>query len=135
MANIKIDTETFRVISIFERVTKVQPRDCILSENSAYFLIDGGKTGLAIGKKGVTAKKLARLISKDVRIFEYSENPETLVKNLIPSAENIEISGPIAKLMVPEKNKPAVIGRGGKNINVVKEFLERHCGITDLKIR
>ncbi len=133
--NIKIDTETFRVISIFERVTKVQPKDCILSENSAYFLVEQDKMPFAIGKSGSTAKKLSRILAKEVRIFQYSSDPATLIKNLIPSAEDIEVSGNSAKLSIPSKNRSMVIGRGGKNINIVKEFLERHCGISQIKFK
>ena len=135
MMKLKIDTETFRIISIFERVARVQPKDCILSENSAYFLIDPDGMPLAIGKQGSTAKKLSRILAKEVRIFQYSSDPSTLIKNLVPSAENIEVSGSSAKLSIPAKDKSAAIGRGGKNINVIKEFLERHCGITEVKIR
>ena len=135
MNKIKIDTETFRIISIFERVTKVHPRDCLIGPDSAYFLIDGKSIGLAIGKNGLNAKKMSRLIAKEIRIFEYSDSPETLIKNLIPQAENIEIAGSSVKLTVPPQKRHSVIGRGGKNINMIKELLDRHCGIKELRIR
>ncbi len=135
MNKIKIDTETFRIISVFERITKVQPKDCLVSPDAIYFLIEDKKIGLAIGKNGVNTKKLSKLLGKEIRLFEYSESPEALVKNLIPSAENIEISGSIVKLTVPSQKRHSVIGRGGKNINMVKELLDRHCGIKELKIR
>lgn len=135
MSKIKIDTETFRVISIFERVTKVQPKDCLITDSSVYFLIDKENIGVAIGKNGETAKKISRVLAKEVRLFEYSSDPATLLKNLISSAENIEVTGNTAKFTVPSKNRSAIIGRGGKNINVVKELMERHCGVTELKFR
>ena|SRR3989338_4554118 len=135
MSKIKIDTEGFRVISVFERITSVHPKDCLISENSIYFLIDQDKIGVAIGKNGATAKKISKILGKEVRLFEYSSDPAKLLKNLIPSAENIEVSGDSAKFAIPAKSRYSVIGRGGKNINVIKEFLERHCGITNLKFR
>jgi len=135
MNKIKIDTETFRIISIFERVTKVHPKDCLVGSDAIYFLVEDKKIGLAIGKNGINTKRLSKLLGKDVRLFEYSESAENLVKNLIPSAENIEISGTSVKLSVPPQKRHSVIGRGGKNINMVKELLDRHYGIKELKIR
>lgn len=135
MASIKIDTETFRVISIFERVTMVQPKDCILSGNSAYFLVEREKMSFAIGKNGSTAKKLSRILAKEIRIFQYSTDASELIKNLIPSAENIEVAGNSAKFSIPAKDRSMAIGRGGKNINIAKEFLERNCGVSQIKFK
>ncbi len=135
MPNIKIDTESFRVISIFERIAKVQPKDCLISEDTIYFLVDQNDIGSAIGRKGSTAIRLSKILAKDVRLFQYSNDPATMVKNLIPSAEDIEISAGCAKLTIPSKNKSAVIGRGGRNINIVREFLDRHFGIKTIKIK
>ncbi len=133
--NIKIDTETFRVISVFERVTRVQPKDCLITENAVYFLIDKEKIGVAIGKNGSTAQKISRVLAKEVRLFEYSNDAGTLLKNLIPSAENIDVSGTTVKFTIPAKTRYSVIGRAGKNINVIKELMERHTGVTELKFR
>ena len=135
MNKIKIDTETFRIISVFERITKVHPKDCLVSQSAVYFLIADNKIGLAIGKNGVNTKKLSKLIGKEIRLFEYSESPEALIKNLIPTAENIEISGESARISVPQQKRHSVIGRAGKNINMVKEILQRHSSIKELKIR
>src|SRR3989338_1741550 len=109
MSTIKIDTEGFRALSIFERLTKIHPKDCLISEDSVYFLIDGDKIGFAIGKNGSTVKKISKTLGKEVRLFEYSDDPSKLLKNLIPSAENIEISGETAKFIIPAKSRYSVI--------------------------
>ena len=135
MATIKIDTEKFRIIAAFEHITKVHPKDCLISDDSIYFLVDAEKIGLAIGKKGSVIKNVNQKLGKQVKLFEYSKDPQTLVKNLIPQAENIEINGEEAKVIVPQKERSAIIGRGGRNINIVKEFLDRHCGIKSVRIK
>ncbi len=135
MSTIKIDTEEFRIIATFEHITQVHPKDCLVSDNQVYFLVDAPKVGLAIGKSGATIKEVSKKLNKQVKIFEYSKEPQTLVKNMIPSAENIEISGEEVKISVPMKDRSGVIGRGGKNINIIKEFLNRHCGIKSIRIK
>ncbi len=135
MAAIKLNTEDLRAISSFERITKVHPKDCIDTEDSIYFLLEPNKIGLAIGKGGSTIKEAVKTIGKSVKLFEYSEDPTTFFKNMVPTAENIEINGTEIKATVPNKDRSVVIGKGGKNINVIKEFLSRYCGITSVKLK
>ncbi len=135
MGTIKIDTEEFRIIAAFENITKVHPKDCLVSDNSIYFLVDSEKIGLAIGKGGIKIKEVSKKLGKNVKLFEYSKDPQTLIKNMVPTADNIEISGDEVKISVPMKERSAVIGRGGKNINIIKEFLNRHCGIKSIRIK
>ncbi len=135
MPTIKIDTEEFRIIAAFEHITNVHPKDCLVSDNMVYFLVDGDKIGLAIGKSGETIKNVSRKLGKQVKLFEYSKDPQQFVKNMIPPAENIEIGTDEVKISVPMKERAAIIGRGGKNINIIKEFLDRHCGIKSIRIK
>lgn len=135
MGTIKIDTEEFRIIAAFEHITKVHPKDCLVSDGLIYFLVDSEKLGLAIGKNGATIKDVSKKLGKPVKLFEYSKEPQVLVKNMIPTAENIEVNGEEVRISVPMKDRSAAIGRGGKNINIIKEFLDRHCGIKSLRIK
>lgn len=132
---IKLSTETFRVIAAFERITKVHPKDCIITDDCIYFLVDGGKLALAIGKGGVTIKEASRMLGKPVKLFEYAEGKEALIKNLVPGAQNIEFDGNSVRLTIPQKERAAVIGKGGRNINVIREFLQRTHGVESLRLK
>lgn len=132
---VKISTDSFRVIAAFERLTKVQPRDCIITDECVYFLVDSDKIGLAIGKDGIVIKKVGSVLARPVKLFEYSEDAATMLKKIMPAADNIEIANKIAKFSLQAKDRPAMLGRGGKNIKIMKEFLNRHFGIEEVKIR
>ena len=132
---IKISTEDFRVISTFERITRVYPKDCLITEDTIYFLIEGKKISLAIGKGGSTIKEVSRHLGKPVKLFEYSEDPQTFIKNMIPAAENVKIENGNIDIVVPSKERSAVIGREGKNIKAIKEFAIRHLGVTNLRLK
>ena len=79
---IKLETEAIRTIAAFERVTKVHARDCLMTDNCVYFLVEVKKIGLAIGKNGSVIKEMRRILGRPVRIFGYSENPEDMIKKL-----------------------------------------------------
>ena len=132
---VKLGTETIRVIALFERITKVHAKDCLITDKCAYFLVNPEKVGMAIGKSGSSVKELRRLIGKTVKVFGYSNDPETLIRNLIPNAKNIEINNDSMLITIPNDDKLSVIGKNGSNIKALNEILDRHCSIKRVRLR
>lgn len=132
---IKLQTQNIRDIGVFERVTTVHVKDCIRDESCVYFMIETGKSGLAIGKNGAVIKNVSRVLGKTVKIFEFAQDAETMVKNMIPTAKNVEVGNGSVTVTIPNSDRSVVIGRGGRNIKVMKEFLSRHFKINYLRLR
>ena len=132
---IKLETNSLRAITAFQKVTGVDVKDCLVTEGCVYFLVGPGRLGRAIGKGGNSIKELRRIFDKPVRIFEYSDSPEGMIKNMIPGASNMEIEEDCIKVFVPAENRSEVIGRGGRNIKAIKEFLSRHFRIKRLILK
>lgn len=132
---IKLQTQNIRDIGVFERVTNVHVKDCIRDENCVYFMIETGKSGLAIGKNGAVIKNVSRVLGKTVKIFEFAQDAETMVKNMIPTAKNVEVGNGSVTVTIPNSDRSVVIGRGGRNIKIMKEFLSRHFKINYLRLR
>ncbi len=133
--SIKLATQNIRDIAVFERVTKVHAKDCIRGDTCVYFMIEPGKSGLAIGKNGSNVKSVGRVLGKPVKIFEFAPDLETMLKNMIPSIKGMEINGESVAVSIPASDRSVVIGRNGRNIKVVKEFLKRHFKIKYLRLR
>ena len=132
---VKLSTDTIRIIAAFEKVTKVHAKDCIVTEECIYFLVNPQKIGLAVGMNGTVIKELRKIFGKPIKIFGYSDDPEILIKNLIPNIKSVEINNGSATVTVPPNERTAVIGRNGNNIKIIKEILSRHCKITEFKLR
>jgi len=137
---ITFDTDTIRLITLFENMTGVGIKDCMVDDKNVYFVIDKEKIGLAIGKNGNKVKELERLIKKNVKIFEFSSDLATFVKNLIPNSIEIKIRSElenknIVEIKVERGSRAIVIGREGKNIKLYKELLQRNHRIDDLILR
>ncbi|MBI2005455.1 MAG: NusA-like transcription termination signal-binding factor [Candidatus Aenigmarchaeota archaeon] len=136
-----LDTETIRLITLFENLTGAGVRDCIAdTENGiVYFVIEEGKIGKAIGKNGSSIRNIENLIKKNVKVFEFSDNIEKFVKNLISQINSVKLKTEngmnVAEVWVSKKDKAIVIGRDGKNLKVYKELLHRNHAINELIIR
>lgn len=132
---IKFETECVRAIAAFQSITGVGVKDCLITDSCNYFLVEPGKLGRVIGKGGNSVKELRRVFGKPVKVFEYSDNLEGMIKNMIPGADNIEKMDDSIMVSVPQENRSEVIGRGGRNIKAIKEFLSRHFKINRLILK
>jgi len=132
---IKLTTEHVRIVGIFERLTGVNVRDCLINEDTVYFLVEPGKMGMVIGRNGNKIKNVCKTLGKKVKIFEHADTPEKLVRNLIPNINSIEIHNGVITVSIPVSDKSIVIGKNGKNIKMIREFLDRHFGIKNLRLR
>lgn len=130
----EFDNDLIKLITAFENITESEVRDCIKNEH-LYFLINPGKMALAIGKNGSSVKTAEKMLGKQIRVFEYSDNPEELLKNMIPQAQKIQIKGDKALVGLRDKDKGIVIGKKGSNIKIIKEFLVRNSSIKELEIK
>jgi NusA-like KH domain protein len=89
---------------------------------------------LAIGCNGQNIKMADKMLKKPIKIFEWSEDCEQFIKNMIPSLQKIDINGQKVTLSIENETRGLVIGKKGSNIKIIREFLERNSNIKDLKI-
>ena len=135
------DTDTLRLMTLFENITHAPAKDCIVESSGryVYFVVPNGKVGSAIGRNGANVKSVQAAIKKDVKIFEFSDDLETFVRNLIPQARDVKVSdaegGKRVEVKVEGGKKALVIGREGKNIKLFKELLRRNHDVDDLVVR
>ncbi len=127
------DTDLLRTITAFENITGTEVRDCVFSD-VIYFLVNPGKIAMAIGKSGQNIKTAERMLKKPIKIFEWAEDSQQFIKNMVPGVQKIEVSGEVATVSVDKENRGMVIGKKGANIKVIRELLERNSPIKDIKL-
>ncbi len=131
----KFDKEPIQSINLFEEKTNVEVKDFIEDEDSAYFLVEEGKAGLAIGKNGKNIKNIGNMLGKRIKVFEYEENEEKLVKNMVLECNSVDIKNNVAFVDVDESDRGRVIGANGSNIEKVRTLLRRNSDLEDLKLK
>ncbi|MEM5836214.1 MAG: NusA-like transcription termination signal-binding factor [Candidatus Aenigmatarchaeota archaeon] len=136
---IKFDTETIRLMTLFENLTGVTVKDCLIDGNTVYILVDEKNVGMAIGRNGNSVKNAENVMKKTIKLFGFSDDLSKFVKNLIPKATNVKIINngekTIVEVNVEKQDRPIVIGREGKNLKIIKELLKRNHNVDDLVIR
>jgi N utilization substance protein A len=134
-----LDTDEIRMITLFENVTRTRIKDCMMDNGNVCLVVEEGKIGIAIGKDGRNVKRMEQMIGKGIKLFEYSKDLSTFVKNMIPQAKAIKIRNEegrtLVEVKVEKKDRPFVIGRDKKNLNFYKNVLQRNHGVDDLIVK
>ena len=141
--SIKLTMDQMRKISLFQKITKVTPRDCIDDEKQdrLIFVVNEGKMGLAIGKNGSNIKSLQNLLKRNIELVEYYNDPIKFLKNLLNTklVNEVKIStradgSPQAIVLVNPNNKGLVVGRAGRNAEKARLLAKRYFDIPSVVI-
>ena len=136
---ITFDSESIRLLTLFENITNAPVRDCFMNNDVVYYIVEEGKIGLAIGKNGTSIKNVEKVIGKKVKVFEYSKKPEVFIRNLIPQCKEINVvkdkDTTKVEIKVNKNDKGFVIGRGGEKIKIYKEILKRIHNISEIQVK
>jgi len=136
---VKLTNQEIKSISLFEQLTGVTIKDCVIDEEGTVFIVKEGDLGKAIGKKGSVIARVRSIFNKRIEIFEYGETPEKFIRNLFSPIQivNLNIQGgddkKVAYISVDPMNRGAAIGRDGGRIKLARLLLKRHFN-TDLKL-
>ena len=141
--SIKLTMDQMRKISLFQKITKVTPRDCLDDEKQdrLIFVVNEGKMGLAIGKNGSNIKSLQNLLKRNIELVEYYDEPIKFLKNLLNTklVNEVKIStradgSPQAIVLVNPNNKGLVVGRAGRNAEKARLLAKRYFDIPSVVI-
>ena len=132
---VKLDAQLIQTINYFQNLTGSSVIDCINEGDDIYFVVAKGNYGLSVGRGGSKIKNAERMLKKSIRIFEYSQDINEFIKNVIPEAQEIVTKDDVIEVRVKQQDRAKVIGKAGKNIKIINRFLERLYDRNNLKVK
>ncbi len=135
----KLDINSLQRMSLFERITKAQIKDCFEDEltKQVVFVVQPAQIGKALGKKAANVKKLQQAFNRKIKIVEYNPNVEKFVGNLIfpLKAEEISSEGGVITVKGPDtKTKGLLIGRNAQTLRNIEKTVKRYFKIEEIKV-
>lgn len=140
---IKLTSNELRLMSLFQSVTSVTARDCVMDDkmDRVIFIVNKNQMGLAIGKGGATIKQLQNVVARKVELVEYSDDASEFIGNVLNSnmINQIRIDERTdgtkqAVVVVDAKKKGIVVGREGRNAEKARLLARRYFQISNIFI-
>ena len=140
---IKLTSDELRLMSLFQSITSVTARDCVVDDkmDRVIFIVNKGQMGLAIGKGGATIRQLQNVVARKVELVEYSDDPSDFVRNILnPQMVNdVKITvrtdgSKQAVVLVDAKRKGVVVGKEGRNAEKARLLAKRYFQISNVLI-
>ncbi len=141
MVDIMFSNEDMQYINMAINVTKTNIIDCLNLEDRVIFIVQKGQLGAAIGTKAKNLERLRSLFKKTIKFVEFDEDKEKFIINLFKpyKVNNITLEGDdesiVAKVQVDISEKSKIIGKGGRNIELIRNLARRHHSIKDVQIK
>jgi len=124
--------------SLLEKRTGVHVKDCFRDEDETwYVIVSPGELGKAVGKEGSMVKRLQEEIGKKIRVIEFRENVVEFIRNIIYPLQIAEVIEEGEFLVLKDNNKKTkslLIGRQGRNINILNRAVKRFFPIKEVKV-
>ncbi len=140
MTEITLNNDTVQFINLASKQTGAGIRDCVVEDELIVFVVEKGQLGIAIGSKAKNLEKLRYLTKKTVKFVEYSDDPKTFIQNLCKPYQLTDVTfegegdNTVAKVEVNARDKSKLIGKGGRNINMIRKLAHRHHPIRDIQV-
>jgi N utilization substance protein A len=141
MTDIMISNETMQYINMASGVTKTDILDCMITDDKLIFIVKKGQLGAAIGIKAKNLERLRNLFKKNIKFVEFDEDKEKFIINLFKpyKINNVILEGEddsaVVKVEVDVSDKSKIIGKGGRNIDIIRKLAHRHHSIKDVQIK
>ena len=140
MAEIVLSNETVQFINLASKYTGAGIRDCIVEDDRVVFIVEKGQLGIAIGNRAKNLEKLRLLFKKGVKFVEFNEDKTQFIQNLCKPYQITKVTfegndeSTVARIEVNPRDKSKLIGKGGRNINMIRKMAQRHHLIKDVQI-
>ncbi len=139
---LRIDNDTFRYLNAFATLTGVAALDCFEENGEVVYVVEPGKIGIAVGRKGSNIRKVEELLKKKITLVEYSPDPIIFVRNILfpirPRQVYIATKSDgrkVVTIVLDRKARRALTANGKKLYNLLLKLMSRHHPSYGVEVR
>ncbi len=130
-------------MSLFENISGATAKDCVLDQKveRVIFVVNKGEMGLAIGRSGATIRNVQKAIGKSVELVEWSDDARQFIMNVLNPQYVMDVKvsekpdgSRTATVLVDQKKKGAVLGKGGRNAEKARLLARRYFQVETIHI-
>ena len=135
---LELDEKAFHLLSLFEDVTGVVPKDVYYTEGSNgtyyFFLVDKRDVKRAVGREGKNARKLSKMLKGNVFIYAFSDDLEEFARLFFNNVRILSLdvregaSDRAVFLTIDVKDKSKALGKEKKRLEAAKYFFSKFFG-------
>lgn len=136
MNKLKFDSESMKLIELFESITGAKVKGCIV-DGKLIFIMEENEMGKAIGKNGANIKRMENMVRKKIKLVEFSNDVLQFVKNMIYPIVVLDIKKEDGVITIHGKDtstKAMLIGRERQNINQITSIVKRYFDVKEIKV-
>lgn len=128
LVRLKLNQNDLELSSLMEKLTNSRVKDCFTDEETVYIIVAPGQIGKVLGKGGENIRRVQKELGKRVKVIEFDEDAKKFVRNVISPIYVDDVSQEEGQLKIKDsskKTKSLLIGRGGKNLNIINRAVKR----------
>ena len=132
MGRVILDQEALGLSMLFEKITRSRVVDCFQDKDMLCFVVAKGEIGKALGKGAINLKRAQQEFGKRIKLIEYDDDLVSYVKNVIYPLSVEEIIPGEQTVTLKDSNKKTkslLIGRDGKNLQLIKRAVKRFFNV------
>ena len=141
MTDIALTNEAMKCIRMGTQIIHVDIIDCMIDDDKVIFVVRRGQLGAAIGKNAKNLERLRNVFKKTIKFVEEESDKKHFIRNLCKPYEidEIQLAGseeePVAIISVSASDKSKLIGKNGRNIEMIRDLAKRHHNFKDVQIK
>jgi transcription termination/antitermination protein NusA len=132
-----LDASTIKIMNLFESITHARVKDCIPSATRIIFVVEQGEMGKAIGKNGVTIRRIESALNRKIKIVEFNPDVKEFVRNLIAPLRVDNVVFENGKVLLESNDtatKSMIIGRNAQNLRANEEIAKRYFDMNEIRV-
>ncbi|MBI2583703.1 MAG: NusA-like transcription termination signal-binding factor [Candidatus Aenigmarchaeota archaeon] len=131
---VTLDMSAIKTIALFQEVTQANVLDYYENDDEIFFVVPEGQVGFVLGKDGSKIKRAENRFKKRIKIFEYSDDMEQFIRNMIPETQDISINDGNVRVRIKPADRSRIIGKGGIRARAMEYFIKRLHKAESLKV-